>query len=40
VAIVAGVRMITPGATNFIRLHRIRPLDGERQRRAGKKNHS
>jgi pyruvate kinase len=39
VAIVAGVRMITPGATNFIRLHRIRPLAGERRQVTGKKNH-
>ncbi len=39
VAIVAGVRMITPGATNFIRLHRIRPLAGERRQETGKKNH-
>jgi pyruvate kinase len=26
VAIVAGTRMVTSGSTNFIRLHRIRPL--------------
>jgi len=26
VAIVAGTRMATAGSTNFIRLHRIRPL--------------
>jgi pyruvate kinase len=26
VAIVAGTRMVTAGSTNFIRLHRIRPL--------------
>jgi hypothetical protein len=26
VAIVAGTRMVTAGSTNFIRLHRIRPV--------------
>jgi hypothetical protein len=33
VAIVAGTRMATPGSTNFIRLHRIRPL-----REAGRRS--
>jgi pyruvate kinase len=28
VAIVAGTRMVTAGSTNFIRLHRIRPVSG------------
>jgi len=35
VAIVAGTRMVTPGSTNFIRLHRIRPL-GETSSRSRK----
>jgi pyruvate kinase len=38
VAIVAGTRMVIAGSTNFIRLHRIRPLDdaGRRTARAKK----
>jgi pyruvate kinase len=35
VAIVAGTRMVTAGSTNFIRLHRIRPV-GETGGRTAK----
>jgi len=34
VAIVAGTRMVTAGSTNFIRLHRIRPVSGTSGRTA------
>jgi pyruvate kinase len=34
VAIVAGTRMVTPGSTDFIRLHRIRPLPDPSRRIA------
>ena len=38
VAVVAGTRMVMAGSTNFIRLHRIRPLEetGRRVARAKK----
>jgi pyruvate kinase len=37
VAIVAGTRMVTAGSTNFIRLHRIRPLDKASGRKSKSK---